>query len=71
MSIFDNLFGSVRVTPTTYNAYINTGKVPMNVLKMIAFKIIKNETLTQQEMVIFTGKTAEINELIRKITNTK
>ena len=69
--MFDKLFGLVRVTQTTYNTYINTGNVPMNVLKMIAFKIIKNETLTQQEMVIFTGKTAEINELIRKITNNK
>lgn len=71
MSVFDNLFGPVRVTTSTYNQYINTGIVPMNVLKMIAFKIIRTETLTQQEMVIFTGKTTEINELIRKITNTK
>jgi hypothetical protein len=65
------MFGPVRVTTTVYNQYINTGKVPMNVLKMIAFKIIKNETLTQLEMVIFTGKTKEINELIVKITNNK
>jgi hypothetical protein len=69
--MFDNLFGPVRVTNSTYNQFVNTGIVPLNVLKMIAFKIIRNETLTQQEMVIFTGKTAEINELIRKITNTK
>lgn len=70
MSIF-NLFGPVRVTTNTYNQYINTGKVPMNVLKMIAFKVIRQETLTQQEMVIFTGKTKEINELIIKISNNK
>jgi len=69
--MFDKLFGSVRVTTSTYNQYINSGKVPMNVLKMIAFKIIRNETLTQQEMVIFTGMTKEINELIVKITNNK
>jgi len=69
--MFDKLFGSVRVTTSTYNQYINSGKVPMNVLKMIAFKIIRNETLNQQEMVIFTGMTKEINELIVKITNNK
>ena len=69
--MFDKLFGPVRVTTSTYNQYINTGKVPMNVLKMIAFKIIRNEILNQQEMVIFTGMTKEINELIVKITNNK
>jgi len=69
--MFKNLFGPVRVTTNTYNQYINTGKVPMNVLKMIAFKVIRQETLTQQEMSIFTGKTKEINELIIKISNNK
>jgi len=71
MSIFNNLFGPVRVTKPIYEQYINHGKVPMNVLKMIAFKIIRNETLNQLEMVIFTGKTKEINELIIKISNNK
>ena len=66
-----NLFGPVRVTKNTYDQFINTGKVPMNVLKMIAFKVIRQETLTQQEMAIFTVKTKEINELIIKITNNK
>lgn len=63
-----NLFGPVRVTTNTYERFINTGKVPMNVLKMIAFKVIRQETLTQQEMAIFSNKTGEINELIIKIT---
>jgi hypothetical protein len=66
-----NLFGPVRVTTNTYNQFINTGKVPMNVLKMIAFKVIRQETLTQQENAIFVSKTKEINELIIKITNNK
>jgi len=66
-----NLFGPVRVTKNTYDQFINTGKVPINVLKMIAFKVIRQETLTQQENAIFVSKTKEINELIIKITNNK
>ena len=54
----------VRVTPKIYQHFVDTGKVPADVLKMIAFKISENEKLTNLEIAIFAGKTAEINELL-------
>jgi hypothetical protein len=49
--------------------FIETGKVSEHYLRVICFKIIKNQPLNEFEKVIFHGKTKEINELIISITN--
>lgn len=66
-----NLFGPVRVTEKTYNRFIDTGVVPPNVIRMLAFKVIRNEEMNEQEKTIFFNKTREVNEMIIKITNNK
>jgi len=71
MSIFNNLFGQMKVTEKTYNKFINTGEVPINIIRMIAFKVIRQEPLNNQELAIFHDKTHTINEMIIKITENK
>ena len=57
----------VSVTPKIYQHYVDTGKVPSDILRMIAFKISQNKKLTNLEIAIFAGKSEEINELLIKI----
>ena len=63
-----NPFRPIRVTRPIYEQFINTGRIPENILRLIAFKIIKNESLSEMELVIFHGKTQEINELIIQLS---
>ena len=53
-----------KVTPKIYQRFVDTGKVPRVILKMIATKMSENEKLSNLEIAIFAGKTAEINELL-------
>ncbi len=55
------------VTDSVTKKYIDTGSVSDWVINHIANKIKRNKELTDNEKVIFYGKTAEINEAIIKL----
>jgi hypothetical protein len=55
------------VTESVVNKFIDTGHVSDWVITHIAKKIKRNKYLTNNEKVIFYGKTAEINEAIIKL----
>ena len=55
------------VTDSVTKKYIDTGHVSNWVIIHIAKKIKRNKSLTDNEKVIFYGKTAEINEAIIKL----
>jgi hypothetical protein len=58
------------ITDDIYNNYIDKNIIPNDVLNSIADKIIARESLSQRETAIFSGKTSEINEIIRKKAST-
>jgi hypothetical protein len=58
------------ITDEVYNSFIDKNIVPENILNSIADKVMKRETLSQRETAIFTGKTSEINEIIRNKATT-
>ena len=60
-------FLRTKITKKMYEKYINTGKIPENVLRMICLKIIEGDELNDIEKTVFYGKTEEINELLTKI----
>lgn len=55
------------VTDSVTKKFIDTGNVSDWVIEHIAKKIKRNKALTNNEKVIFYGKTAEINEAIIKL----
>jgi hypothetical protein len=55
------------ITDSVTKKYIDTGNVSNWVITHIAKKIKRNKHLTNNEQVIFYGKTAEINEAIIKL----
>ena len=55
------------VTESVTKKFIDTGNVSEWVITHIAKKIKRNKNLTNNEKVIFYGKTAEINEAIIKL----
>ena len=55
------------ITNSVTKKFIDTGNVSEWVIKHIAKKIQQNKELTDNEKVIFYGKTAEINEAIIKL----
>jgi hypothetical protein len=55
------------ITDSVTKKFIDTGKVSDWVVTHIAKKIKQNKHLTNNEQVIFYGKTAEINEAIIKL----
>ena len=55
------------ITDSVTKKYIDTGNVSDWVITHIAKKIKRNKHLTNNEQVIFYGKTAEINEAIIKL----
>lgn len=57
----------ITVTKKIYNNFIDTGKVPDSIIRLIAFKIIENKELTLEKTAIFYGKTSEINEMIKQV----
>ena len=62
-----NMIRKITVTKKIYNNFIDTGKVPDSIIRLIAFKIIENKELTLEETAIFYGKTSEINEMIKQV----
>ena len=54
------------ITDEVYNTFIDKNTVPENILNSIADKVMNRAPLSQRETAIFTGKTSEINDIIRK-----
>jgi len=63
-----NLFRKVRVTNKIYNKFIDTGKVPNDIITLLALKVIEKKELNEKELAIFFSKTSEINEVIVDIS---
>ena len=59
-----SLFRKVEVTDKIYKKFIDTGKAPEKVIRLLAFKIMKNEELNKKEMAVFFGMTSEVNQMI-------
>ena len=57
-----------KIDQRVVDGFIETGEVDDIYLRVICFKIIKNQELNELESIIFHGKTKEINELIIDIT---
>ena len=53
-----------KVTDKIYNKFIDTGQVPDNIIKLLAIKLMKNESLNEKELAIFYATTSEINDMI-------
>jgi hypothetical protein len=64
LGMVKRLFKRVGVTDKIYKKFIDTGKVPNDIIRLLAFKVIENKKLDKQEMVIFFGMTSEVNEMI-------
>ena len=58
---------NLDVNENEFKKFVDTGKVSLRILKVIAKKIIIQEELTSYETAIFYGMTAEINKLILKL----
>ena len=58
-----------KIDQRVIDRFIEAGEVDDIYLRVICFKIIKNQELNELESIIFHGKTKEINELIIDITN--
>ena len=66
-----NIFRPVTLTDKLYNKFVDTGYVPERILRLLAFKIIKGETLTRKEMAVFIEYTSEIEDMIKVIAKDK
>ena len=62
------LFKRVGVTDKIYKKFIDTGKVPDDIIRLLAFRVIENKQLTEKEMVIFFGMTSEVNKVIVEVS---
>ena len=58
----------VKVTNKVYNKFVDTENVSDTILRVLAFKVKKQESLSSIEYAIFCGKTSEINEIIVEIS---
>jgi hypothetical protein len=58
-----------KVTDKIYNKFIDTGHVPDVIIKLLAIKLINNETLNTKELAIFYANTSDINEMIVSFAN--
>ncbi|MFN5250638.1 MAG: hypothetical protein ACK5DE_06290, partial [Bacteroidota bacterium] len=54
------------ISDDIYNDFVDKNIVPDDILNSIADKVISKTPLSERENAIFTGKTAEINEIIRQ-----
>lgn len=63
-----NIFKPVELTDKIYNKFIDTGKVPDSIIRLIAFKIIERKVLTEKEMAVFYACTGEVENMLAKIT---
>jgi hypothetical protein len=54
------------ISDEVYNNFVDKNIVPDEILNSIAEKVMNRTSLSERENAIFTGKTAEINEIIKK-----
>lgn len=54
------------IADDVYDSFIDNDIVPISILTSIAEKVIARAPLSQRETAIFSGKTSEINEIIRE-----
>ena len=64
LAMLKRLFKRVGVTDKIYKRFIDTGKVPKDTIRLLAFKVIENKKLDEQETTIFFGMTSEVNKMI-------
>jgi len=62
------LFSPIRVTNRIWDRFVDTGKVPKSIIRLLAFKIMKREELSQREMAIFCANTDAINNMIIQVS---
>jgi|LakMenEpi03Aug12_release.lakeMendotaPanAssembly.Ray.scaffolds.fasta_scaffold316409_3 hypothetical protein len=63
------LFGPVQVTDRIWNRFVDSGKVPDSIIRLLAFKTMKREKLTDREFAIFCAKTDAINNMIIHVSS--
>lgn len=54
------------ISDEVYSNFVDKNQVPQEVLEAIAEKIKANGKFSERELAIFTGKTAEVNEILAK-----
>jgi hypothetical protein len=64
LGMVKRLFKRVGVTDKIYKKFIDTGKVPNDIIRLLAFKVIENKKLNEQETTIFFSMTSEVNKMI-------
>jgi hypothetical protein len=67
LTIIQMFFKEDEISDRDYNRFVDTGEINQKILTRIAKKVMKNQQLNEREMVIFVGKTSEINEILRNI----
>ena len=63
-----DLFGPIRVTDRIWDRFVDKGEVPTSIIRLLAFKIMKREELSQREMAIFCANTDAINNMIIQVS---
>lgn len=66
-----NIFKPVTLTDKLYKNFVDTGYVPDQIIRLLAFKIIKAESLTQEETAVFIEYASEIEDMIKFIAKEK
>ena len=66
-----NIFRPVTLTDKLYNKFVDTGYVPERIIRLLALKIIKAETLTKEEMAVFIEYTSAIEDMIKVLAKEK
>ena len=66
-----NIFRPVTLTDKLYKNFVDTGYVPERIIRLLAFKIIKAETLTKEEMAVFIEYTSAIEDMIKVLAKEK
>jgi hypothetical protein len=61
-------FQPVRVTDKISNRFVDTGRVPDDIIRLLAIKVMGAKTLSDNEQAIFFVKTSEVNEMIIRIS---
>jgi hypothetical protein len=66
-----NIFRPVTLTDKLYQNFVDTGYVPERIIRLLALKIIKAETLTKEEMAVFIEYTSAIEDMIKVLAKEK
>lgn len=67
--LIKDFFKPVQVTDRIWNRFVDKGQVPDSIIRLLAFKTIKREKLTDREFAIFCEKTDAINNMIIQLTS--